>query len=629
MTVFKKFVCIALAALMTVSLCGCFRWDNILPKPSATQQPETTQEATAAETAAPINTEPASPTEAAGTEAPEDTAAPTEAAADADSAFAALDLELFAEMAVGSADTYNQFIVSDPERFGIDPADVLQGWGDYYTYDSHMAYMDSCREVLQKLEAIDRDELSEQNKYAYDAIKRHYEQELLFEDYYYYDEPLTPVNGYHTAIPLSMVCFAVRNKSDAETYVVLMEDMPRLIDQIADYEQDKADHGQFMTVTAMQQVVESCEDFANTGSDCFLISYFDTVAEKAKELGMTDAEISALRARNDEAVLNGILPAYQRLADTLSKNRSKCSEFRGAADISGKKKDYFDLSVQKEAGTTEDIDDLIERLEQMGEDMLTEMIYAMILDPDALERYGEPISFGSIEDDMDWLTEFTAKYYPDMPEHTVNYVTIPDDLAEDFSPAAYLTPAFDDLYDNTILINPTSDDTTQLFTLAHEGAPGHMYQFLYFRNTPGLSLTQQVLEPTGCAEGWTVFTEYFVARNCPDMGESYCTMMNAESVYGNIFLPAYVSLQVNHNGWSVEDVEEYLSTMGMNDYAELLYEYAITMPTYAMSYAIGFTYMYEMYSDASPVSTRAHYEFFEKILSFGPTYLDLLEEYMK
>lgn len=617
----KKILCVFLAVVTALSLCGCFRWGGKLPYPANTTAPvqteQPTQEAAASEQATALPAE---------TEAP--TPEPTEPAASADEEFEALDLELFQSMVTGSADTYNQYIVNDPAAFGIDPADVEPGWGDYYTLEAHMAYMDDCRSVLERLAAIDRSSLNERNQYAYDALKRSYEVALMFEDYYYYDEPLTPMNGYHTAIPLSMVCFSVRTAEDAETYVALMEDMPRLIDQIAEYEQGKADNGLFMCETALDQVKESCEDFAATGEDCFLISYFDTIADKAKELGMSDADIAALRERNDKAVVEGVLPAYGRLADTLESNRGKCSDFKGAKELSADRRAYFDISLQKEAGTLESVDELLDRLESMGEMMLTEMVFAMYSDPDALDRYGEPITFGSIDEDMEWLAEFTEKYYPTMPEHDVSYITIPDDIAEDFSPAAYLTPSFDDYYDNLILINPTSDDDTQLFTLAHEGAPGHMYQFLYFRNTPGMSLTQQVLEPTGCAEGWTVFTEYFVAHNCDDIGSGYCTMMNAESVYGNIFLPAYISIQVNHNGWGVSDIEDYLSDMGMEEYADLFYEYAVTMPIYAMSYAIGFTYMYDLYMDQNLSTPSRHKSYFEKILSFGPTYLDLLEDYM-
>ena len=156
-----------------------------------------------------------------------------------------------------------------------------------------------------------------------------------------------------------------------------------------------------------------------------------------------------------------------------------------------------------------------------------------------------------------------------------------------------------------------------------------MYQFLYFRNMEGLSLSQQVMEPTGCAEGWTVFTEYFVSSRCEEIGSAYCTMMNAESVYGNIFLPSYISLQVNHNGWDVDDVADYLSSMQMQDYADIFYEYAVDMPVYAMSYSIGFTYMYELYNDAAPQTNAQNKAFFEKVLSFGPTYLDMLADYMK
>ncbi len=614
MKIIIRIVTAVLVAAFALTSFGCIHFGKEQTTPEPTQSAQLTQAVTEAPTAQP-------------TEGP--TEEPPEEPLDANAAFEELDLELFRELVTSSADSYNQYIVSNPAKFGIDPEDVERGWGgDYYTPNSNAEYMDACREVLAELENIDREELTDRNKYAYDAIKRHFESALLFEDYELYDEPLTPMNGLHTSLPLSLVCFNFRKAEDFETYVYLLEDMPRIINQLAQFEQDKADSGLFMTETALDQVLESLRGFAEKGEDCFLISYFDTVAEQAEELGLESESIAELRRRNDEAVLNGILPAYAALAATLEANREKCSEFVGASKVSEEARNYFDLSVQQESGCFDDIDTIINKVADMGDNIFAEMYYAVQSDPSVLDRYGEEITFGSIEDDMEWLEYFTELLYPAAPQHNVKYITIPDDIAEDFSPAAYLTPAFDDYYFNTILINPTADDDSRLLTLAHEGVPGHMYQFLYFRNMKGLSLSQQVLEPTGCAEGWTVFTEYFVAANCDDIGWQYCTMMNAESIYGNVFLPAYISLQVNHNRWTVSDVERFLNTSGMGEYADIFYEYAITMPTYAMSYAVGFAYMYDLYYDENPQDISSLKAYFEKLLSFGPTYLDLLAEYM-
>lgn len=618
----KKTVCLLLALIMTVSLAGCkfFKHDTPKPTEAAETQPASTEQSTEA-----------APTQ--NTQAPtlEPTAAPTEPAQElsaADEAFLALDLEVFQKQVTASSSNYNQYIVSDPAKFGVDRNDVAENWGDL-TYDAHIESMNDARDVLARLAEIDRDSLNERNAIAYDALKRTCEITLMYEDYYYYDEPLEPMNGLHTMLPLSMACFNIRTVEDIESYLLLVEDMERLLGQVEQFEAEKAEQGLFMTEKALDQVVESCRSMAEKGSESMLITYFEQVIDKAKELGVSDAECASLRSRNTDAVMNHVLPAYSRLADTLESHRGDCSPYVGAVKRGEKALKFFEIQVMDEGASMDDLDTILDKLETMGDDTYYALSYSIYYGPDdVLDRFGEEISFGSVEDNLVWLKELAADYYPDMPDYDLKYIDVPEDIAEDFSPAAYLTAAFDDYYDNLMLINRTSEGSDDLFTIAHETIPGHMYQFLYTRNA-GFPLSQQVNEPTGYAEAWTVFTEYFVADHCRDLGRDLCIVTNTNATFCNIFIPAYVSFMVNREGWTESEVSDYLKTYGLQDAADIFYEYAVTMPEYAMPYAVGYSYLHEIFEDANPHTEAQCKAFFEKYLSFGPTYMDILMGLMK
>ena len=65
---------------------------------------------------------------------------------------------------------------------------------------------------------------------------------------------------------------------------------------------------------------------------------------------------------------------------------------------------------------------------------------------------------------------------------------------------------------NLIVVNPAFEDD-RFNTLAHEGTPGHMFQFWYFRNTnpnPGRQLAFNL----GYIEGWAVYASYQAQDNC-------------------------------------------------------------------------------------------------------------------
>lgn len=609
----KKTLSVILAIIMLFSLVGCKWFKKSEEQQAKTDDPVTT--AAPADTAAPDATdEPYSGDEGDPAKANEE--------------FEALDLDIFKVCVTSGSDSYNQYIVSDPGKFGIDPSTVEKGWGEL-SYESHKETMDYARDVLSKLRAINRSGLSDENRHAYDMLVRVFETQLKYEDFYYYDEPLTPMNGAHSMLPLTMICISIRNLDDIETYLYLIEDMERYIGQIAQFEDEKAKQGLFMSEVALDQVIESCRSFAAKGEDSFLISYFEDVLKKGKELGLSESECQELRSRNKDLVINHVLPAFTHLADVLESHRGDCSPFTGACNRSEKAKEYFELSARDEGATMDSMDRVLELLIKMGEGTYSSLTWAVIYGgEEVMNKYGTETSFGSVENNLDWLKKFIAQYYPAMPDYKLNYINVPEDIAEDFSPAAYLTPAFDDYYDNLMLLNPTSEGSDDLFTIAHETIPGHMYQFLNARNNKSLSLSQQILEPTGYAEAWTVFTEGFIATKCFDLGINYCTMMNCESTFCNIFLPSYISIQVNSYGWTMDEVEEYLTTYGIADAADIFYEYAVTMPVYAMSYAIGYSYLYEIYHSVEPDTPEAHKAFFEKYLSYGPNYMDMMLDYM-
>ena len=604
----KRIVSLLLALICALSLTGCRLINDLLPfDPSS------------------IFSTP-DPNETSDPYIPHNNEDTSESASDI--AFRELDLEIFRSRATSCTDIYNQYIVSDPAKFGIDPNDVTPGWGEI-SYEDHLAQMDEARTVLGRLDAIGRENLNTRNRYAFDAIHRHFEIVLKYEDYYYFDEPLTPLNGMHSMLPLSMVCFSVRNADDVENYMILIEDMARVLGDIERFENEKADQGLFMTETALDQVVESCRSFAEKGEESFLISYFEEVLEKAREFGFTEDQCSALRERNRNAVLNEILPAYKHLADALNARRGDCMEFEGACKRGQNAKAYFALTVCDEGATMDDMDTVKKLLNKMGRNTYEDMISAYLSDPNMSDKFGDDISFGSVEKNMEWLTGFIKEYYPEMPAYNLKYIQVPDDIADDFSPAAYLTASYDDYYDNLMLINPTSEGSDDLLTVAHETIPGHMYQFLYARNMKGLSLAQQILEPTGYAEAWTVFTEDFVSKHCDDLDADFCTMTNSDSTFGNIYLPAYVRIMVNYYGWDKDQVVDLLKTYGIESAADIFYEYAITMPVYAMSYAIGYSYLSDIYRSADPGSNNEIKAFFERYLSYGPTYMDIIRDYMK
>ena len=598
----KKLISILLVCAMLIGVAACV----CSPRPGASDTPEPSASADTI------------------TQTPNATEEPTQhIKTQADFDFEAIDLEIFISAVTSDGLSYHQYVI-DSEFFGIDEADVERGWGELTREADRAGYAEN-REILAKLNSIDREQLSDMNKLAYDNLLKCIELSNVSEDYYYYGEPLTTLNGEHTMIPLMMVLYEINAAEDVENYLYLLEDTPRYIGQIAQFEIEKAAEGLFMTENALWQVLASCRDFAAEGEKCFLIDHFESVMSE-NNFGLSDAEIEAYIVRNKSCVINELLPAYDELADTLESLRGKCSDFVGASERGEKTVEYYKLGMQTRGACMLDSDKIAGMLETICSDTFTRMYQEIISDMSAINDYEKAVTSGNVEEDVDYLLKLIADIYPSVSEQQISYVTVPDAVAEDFSPAAYLISAFDDPSRNIVLLNPTSQDDNMLFTMAHECFPGHLYQTQYFRALDGLSLAQQAIAPIGYTEGWAVFSELMIAGEAEEYGTSICTIKQLESILCNILIPAYVSTMVNLRGGTKAEIREYLVQFGLDvdDYVDILYEYAVDMPLYFFDYALGYMYTTLIYDSVEPKTVEEKNAFFTEYLGYGPCQFDIL-----
>ena len=556
------------------------------------------------------------------TPAPSDEHVPTQADID----FEIIDREIFLSIVTSDGLTFHQ-LVADPEAFDIDKNDIERGWGDFSCELAAEGYADN-RELLKKLDAIDKNELSEMNRLAYDNIYECFSlANETAEEYYYYDEPLTTLNGEHTTVPLMLMLYEINTAEDVENYLFLLDDAVNYFEQIERFEREKAEHGLFMSENALDQVISSCREFASQGENCFLLSHFEEVLEKT-ELGLSDAEKEAYKNKNRDIILKKLLPEYEKLTGTLENLRTKCGKFEGAAAKGEEAKKYFCSGLKSAAACGISCDETAQILKEMCQKTYSKLGSLIIRYMSQMDNWDDKVTTGSASGDIEYLESLMDSVYPEIPEQHLTYINVPSAIAEDFSPAAYLISAFDDPSRNVILLNPTSGDSDMLFTLAHECFPGHLYQTQYFRNMQELSLTQQAIAPSGYLEGWAVFSENFMPGMFKKYGTGICRIKQLNSVLANVLIPAYVSLQVNAFNWTKADISRFTADFGLDNsaYNDIIYEYAVNMPLYFFNYAMGYTYTTMLYESVNPKSNAEKLEFFTEYLSYGPCYYDILFE---
>ncbi len=539
---------------------------------------------------------------------------------DAETAFRALDEELFLDQATADITCLDQYC-TDPFKFGIDESTVPVTLGEF-TEEANNEWIEKCVKWREKLNAIDRKELPEQLQFAYDTYCRYFDMEIESKDWFYCYEPLDEYVGLHMNMPLFFGLYSFKDEKDIQNYLTLMADMPRYFGQVLAFEQERADRGLFMTEKMLDVILNDLQTVVDSGETSYLHGTFREAMEKQDYL--SDAQRAEYIAKNDALVRTEWVEAYRLLHDGLEALRPKCRARKSAYEQGGEAYDYFCWKLRSEASNNRTVDDEIKFLESCNEVIYKTFISSAMKCYDQLLEE-KKITTGSLTGDEAYLKTLMPKLVPPMPEVEVTYTEVPKELQESFSPAAYLTPSLDGYLHNIILTNPKDQEQYSMSTLAHEGFPGHMYQFTYQYALGTIPKYQLMIESNGYAESWSTNAEWNIAQINEKYGTDLSVATFLNEYFGNI-LVMICSLKVNGQGASVQDLTEYLNQWGLGAVAEDFYDYAIDMPIYFFKYSGGFCELFDITNRCCKDDKVA---FFKEYLKWGPGYFDLLNERME
>ncbi len=602
----KRALCILLALLTALSFTGCIRIDlaKLIKSalPADTPTPKATAEATPTQT---------------------DSAA----AAENEAALKALDEEMFASSVTSDALTFH-LTIAHPENFP-EITDVPSGWGDF-TYERECEANEENITYLERLNAIDRDALCDDSKITYDTLLQFLEMSIEEHEYYYYNEVLDTLVGFHSNLPLNLVFYDMHSAEDVEAYLTLLEDTPRYISQVLAFEEEKSAAGKFMRDSALDTVLSQIQDFIDSRDTCFLLGTFDESIAAIDTLDNTQR--AAYSAQNEELV-NALIDSYQLLYDGLDALRGTATTDGGLSEYGDEGKAFFAAELKYNACCDITPKGALNVLYDELDAQVERLYKALVEDSSVYEKFDTLwLTMGSTESNLNYLEELMSDYYPELKYHSITFMDCPSELEDQFSPAAYLIPPVDDPSENLIILNQKTlgDDTRYLDTLAHEGYPGHLYHYQYIRTLlDKTGYTRQTLSLGGYYEAWSQSAEVFFDTYNTEFGSAYCNFVSANTTISSLILPAIASIEVNYYGKTADDLAELVATYfgeeSAAELAELYYQYAVENPFYFLEYAMGFSIYQQKLREAEELC-RDNFDlrdFHETYLNIGPTYFNI------
>jgi len=521
--------------------------------------------------------------------------------------------ELFCNTITSNA-IYLHAFLEHPENYGITDYDITFGEIDLENLDD----MSNISDSLSQLLCYDRNSLTDAQKITYDHLKWYLETELEYSDLTLLGNAFSPRIGINVQLPITLAQYAFKEEKDVEEYLKLLEDTDRYFSDLIAYEKLKSEKGFFMESSNAEKIIEQCQTFVNDCNDGFLITSFK---ERLDSLNMDDTEkINAYVERNAKAVNEHVKKAYQIVIDgfTEIKNTGKCSG--GLCNYPNGEK-YYEYLLESNMGWKKTVEEYDNLLDQYIAHFTNEV--AAILSKDMTLAYQlDTLSFGS-KTPQEMLTDLKNKIANDFPEpakvdYQIKYIA--ESLQPYASPAMYFLPQIDDINDNSIYINPGTDDASDLYTtMAHEGYPGHLYQTTYFLNT-NPDLIRYLISPGGYDEGWGTYCEAqsYLYAETDNMNLKILAQANFSLtmlVYGK------VDIGVNQYAWTVDDVFNYIKSFGYTKYsvAENMYESMVTEPGNYAKYILGYVGFLELKGEAKKLLKDSFNlkEFHKYILDMG------------
>lgn len=519
-----------------------------------------------------------------------------------------------------SANTISlHYTLRSPSDYGI--ADIPATYGSLSS--DPVAAKASVRNVLSSLQEFDPDTLSSENALTFKILDTYLKNASTGTDYLLYQEPLDPVSGIHTQLPVLLSEYSFYDTQDVETYLALLKETPSYFDSVIRFEQKKAASGLFMPDYQADSVLDTCQSFIDMGKENYLVSTFN---ERIASLDLLpENKKDSFQKENMKLVTEEIYPAYQNLITAIKSLKGKGMNEQGLSHFPYGKK-YYEYLVRQTTGCNESIS----RLRLMTRAQILEDLSAMqkILFPaDAALTQASVLEQTSPDSMLDDLRSKITDTFPKIPDVDFQVKYVPESMQDYLSPAFYMIPAIDNLTENVIYINngQTASGLNLYTTLAHEGYPGHLYQTVYFSASEPDPI-RSILDFGGYVEGWATYAEMMSYYLAPlPKTEASLLQKNSSVILG---LYALADMGIHYDGWSVTDTVRFFSDYGINDpnAVQSVYKLIIGSPANYLKYYIGYLKFYELKKEMADAlgNQFSQKEFHRAVLDVGPAPFEIV-----
>ncbi|MEJ2215363.1 MAG: DUF885 family protein [Gemmatimonadota bacterium] len=458
------------------------------------------------------------------------------------------------------------------------------------------------RDLLQQLQAIDREPLTEEERISYDMFQREQEDALTSYRFKEYLMPITAEGGFHTSFAMLQRATPFRNTRDYENYIARLKAWPHYVDQqIALMREGMA--------AGMVQPKVVLAGFEGTISAHIVDDPEQSVFWAPFEsfpVGVPDSDRQRLRAAGRAAIREAVVPGYRTfLAFFTGEYRPHARASIGASELPDGR-DYYRWLVRH--FTTLDVSpDSVHRI-GLAEVSRIQAEMQVVMKKTGFQGdfpaflhflRTDPRFYAKTPDellkDAAWIAKRIDGKLPSefgrLPRQPYTVAPVPADIAPKYTGGRYVPAPINGTQPGTYWVNTYDLPSRPLYTLEsltlHEAVPGHHLQIALQQELMDLPEFRRHAGVDAYSEGWGLYSEW--------LGQEMGFYTDPYSDFGRLTYEMWracrlvVDTGIHWMGWTRQQAIDYLASHTALSLHEVTTETDryIAWPGQALAYKMG------------------------------------------
>lgn len=532
----------------------------------------------------------------------------------------------------------------DPTAYGFDEAAIEPGWGatytELYTEEAAAQNAEEYAQILQELETFDRNQLSGQVQGLYDWLEFTWEREQILygPDYAYYPQAFAYGTDNISDIVTLLTTWRLDDEQDIQDLILLIDDTDDYLSGQLEYSREQAERG--LLRAHVDSTVEVATTVVEAGLGGTLLT---TLEDLIDQVGLDESSADQYKQQLRQVYEESLIAGFQDVIDTLEElendgkiNLAPLVELEGGTE-------YYDLLIQTKTGLNLTAAELEDELWEALENTVSTYYQTGIQNYDLIDIADDfTLNLESYEEELDLLAAVATTDFPDIGQLNYQIDTLDAGLLGGSVAAFFMSGAIDDT-------NPTYQmrvgqagedlsDTENALTVAHEGIPGHMYQYAYCLQNAEI-IEGCILGNSGYQEGYAkyvegVVTDYFTSdQTDADLSDDEIqTIMRLNNLNSQMSFYVVTLYEIAYNrGEDLSDVTTMLNNLGLSpadETEEQIAPISASNPTLYTLYSAGLDQFKTLreYAEQELGDEFSSIEFHRTLLDAGPTTFDNLNE---